>query len=51
MSREKFKYLEIENKGETKSIFYNLKGFSLKNIKGFLQGELFNFMKTEDPEC
>ena len=53
MSREKFKYIEIENscKGETKSIFYNLKGFSLKNIKAFLQGELFNFIKTEDSEC
>ena len=53
MSREKFKYIEIENsfKGEMKSIFYHLKEFTLKNIKVFLHGELSNFIKTEDSEC
>ena len=44
MSIQKFKYLEIENsfKGEIESIFYHLKGFSLKKIKLFFQGELSN---------
>ena len=51
--KKKCKYLEIENsfKGEIKNIFYHLKGFSLKIIKVFLQGELSNFIETEDSEC